>query len=137
MFFLPISEFTISGITHSYGLLGIRNISTGITTTSMSSILVAVSVVSIAFDCIATIFLYKNRKFQIFLTRITLLAIIIQIVGIFFLNDHVVKGFNSANPSVTYSFSCIIPLIALVLTFLANRAIRKDEELIRAADRIR
>lgn len=37
----------------------------------------------------------------------------------------------------TYGWGLALPLIGVLFIFLANRAIRKDEALVRSADRLR
>jgi hypothetical protein len=37
----------------------------------------------------------------------------------------------------TYGVGLILPLLSIVCLFLANKAIRKDDKLIRSADRLR
>ena len=81
-----------------------------------------------------TIFLYKNRNLQIRLSNLNMLVICIFIGTVFYFADH-----SKANEVlvVHYAVGCYFPLIQLVFTFLAMRAIRKDELLVRSADRLR
>jgi hypothetical protein len=37
----------------------------------------------------------------------------------------------------SYGLSFVLPIVALVLSFMAERAIKADEELVRSADRLR
>ncbi|MEG1861222.1 MAG: DUF4293 domain-containing protein [Bacteroidaceae bacterium] len=39
--------------------------------------------------------------------------------------------------ALTFNWSVILPFMSMILNFLSKRAIHKDEDLIRAADRIR
>jgi len=81
------------------------------------------------------IFSYKNRKKQI---RVCNYAIVtyflyfatIAVYAISFAN-------NAATSNIRPSYSLFCPAIGLLLTFCARNRIKKDEELIRAADRIR
>ncbi len=75
---------------------------------------------------------YKNRRRQM---RFCALAIVIELlwVGAYV----VVCCALRAEHSVHVAPAAACPLVAVVLTLLAMRSIRRDEALVRAADRIR
>jgi hypothetical protein len=83
---------------------------------------------------IVTTFLYKQRLLQIKLGKLNLLLHLLLVVVTFFYLDSVRIAFNA---HLSYGVGIIFPLISMVLVFLANRAIRRDEELVRSADRLR
>ena len=74
-----------------------------------------------------TIFKYKNRQTQFVLNRFSIILCFV-FVGILILIFDIISSFEWIN---------IIPLFSIVLLVLANRAIKKDEDLIRSIDRIR
>ena len=85
---------------------------------------------------LASVFLYRNRKWQIILSKINLLTFTALSAYIFiFLGKETVPG--SPPDSVIYLPGAYMPLLGILLTFFAIRGIRKDEELVRSADRIR
>jgi hypothetical protein len=49
-------------------------------------------------------------------------------IGLFFFN---------LGKEVSYKEGAYLPLIQIILVFLAQRSIKKDEELVRSADRLR
>ena len=60
------------------------------------------------------------------------------ILGYLGLNYYYIKSFSSQlGGVVSYKITVIFPVIAAFLTYLAIRAIGKDEALIRSMDRIR
>ena len=84
-----------------------------------------------------TIFIYKNRVAQMRLIRFSVLLNIVFLALIFFY--YVPELESIINTTADYIsepgiFLSIVPLIFLVL---ALRFIRKDEKLVRAADRLR
>ena len=81
---------------------------------------------------LVTIFLYKKRMLQIRLTLFNMLVLVGYYVTlvIFVLN---LKGDASFVPSWTVC----LPLISIILSWLAIRAIGRDEVLVKAADRLR
>ena len=82
----------------------------------------------------ATIFLYKNRKLQIRLSNFSLLAIL-GLAGLTLFE--VFSGTQRLSGQFTLTAYMIFPVIAALFIILANRAIRKDDFLVRSIDRIR
>ena len=82
----------------------------------------------------ATIFLYKNRRRQIMMTNILLVLILLVYVTVIAYS----MAFNAKHDAtMAGSYGAIFPLASYVLGWLARRAIRKDEELIRSTERFR
>lgn len=81
-----------------------------------------------------SVFLFKNRKLQIRINKLNILLLVLVIVAVAF---YFVRINNLLEGTVAYGFSGIFPLVTLVLVFMANKAIRRDDNLVRAADRIR
>ncbi|WP_018711160.1 DUF4293 domain-containing protein [Phocaeicola barnesiae] len=94
---------------------------------AMFAILMVSAVVTLG-----TIFLYKKRMFQI---RLTIFNIILLLgyYGTLVTFVFMLKGENSFTPSWTV----ILPLISIILDWLAIRAIGKDEMLVKAYERLR
>ncbi len=89
-----------------------------------------------AFLDFIAIFFYKNNKQRVIQVRITTLAMLLSLgfyLGVIFY-AYVGDFFNSKN---TYSWVLIFPLIAAILNFLAIKAIKKDIEKVKSADRLR
>lgn len=82
---------------------------------------------------IAVIFLYKNRVLQYKLANLLILFSVF-IVGLFFLLSFVKEGTEGA---INYQIGSFLPIIAAIFAFLAAHFIKKDEQLVRSADRIR
>ena len=81
-----------------------------------------------------SIFLYKKRVLQMRLNSLN----IFLMLGYLGLNYYYIQNFSKQlNGVVSYQIAAIFPFIAAVLTYLAIRAIGKDEALIRSMDRIR
>ncbi len=80
------------------------------------------------------IFLYKNRKRQI--KALNNLLILILLFCIFAVVLAItMRPENYSGPAPTYG--CIFPVLGYTFTWLARRGVRKDEELVRAAERFR
>lgn len=78
---------------------------------------------------------YKNRKFQM---RLVQLAMVFQPIIAVVVFIYAQKMVNFAEEtSISYSPVLGILLVNMVLYFLAYRGIKKDDELVRSADRLR
>ena len=82
------------------------------------------------------IFLYKNRPLQIRLSYLVIIVgiLLILVAGVLFYNE-------SANimdkVGISDGLGLFMPVLAFIFGFLAARFIRKDEKLVRSADRLR
>ncbi|MGX5820216.1 DUF4293 domain-containing protein [Chitinophaga lutea] len=87
-----------------------------------------------------TIFLYKNRKLQFRLTVLNILLAIAVLILIYVkvqatANTLTANGAN--NLQATYLFPAFLPVVVIVLLFLAARGIYRDEKLVKSYDRLR
>lgn len=89
-------------------------------------------IVSAVFS-LASIFLFKNRKLQFVWGRINILLNFI-LLGLFVYWSLMVPG--EANISEK-GIGMFIPVVSIVLLVLANKAIKKDEDLVKSVDRLR
>lgn len=78
---------------------------------------------------------YKNRRFQMKLTQAASALNLAIGVVVFFYADKM--STLAGEGSVSYSPTLAILLVNVVLCFLAYRGIKKDDELVRSADRLR
>lgn len=81
-----------------------------------------------------TLLKFKNRILQMRLTAFTFLFNAILLGVAFWLTDRIATEYQTFTH---YRIGSLFPLLAVVLLFLTNRAIRKDEAKVRAADRLR
>lgn len=81
-----------------------------------------------------SIFMYKKRIVQMRLNSLN----IFLMLGFLGLNYYYLNNFEKQLEGViSYQITAIFPFVAAVLTYLAIRAIAKDEALVRSMDRIR
>ncbi len=133
LFFFPFCEFAINK-TEIYKItaFGIASITDNTIITNLYPLLILLII--IVFINIVTIFLFKKRILQI---RLNILNIILNIglIAMFFFFMH--KATTDTQAIISYKISIIIPLISIILYFLAIKFIRSDENLLRSLDRIR
>lgn len=80
-----------------------------------------------------SILLFKNRKNQFVLNRLNM------ILNLFLLGFFVYRSLNlSGGTTVSEKgIGMLIPVFSIVFLTLANRAIKKDEDLVKSVDRLR
>jgi hypothetical protein len=85
-----------------------------------------------------TIFLYKNRSLQMRNTTIAI-GLCFLLFGDFAVTHYLnIIGFQKAGDlSMSYKPATIFPLLILVFLWLAHRFIKKDDDLVKSADRLR
>ncbi len=91
---------------------------------------------------LVAMFLFKNRVMQM---RVVAIAFLLGVVDIFLIFIWAVDSYISkvtvpmacTDIDVHYGIGTWCPIVAVILMFLAQRAIKKDEEKVRAADRLR
>lgn len=80
-----------------------------------------------------SIFSYKNRKFQFVLGRLNIILNFI-LLGFFVYQLLMPPGESNISEKGVGIF---IPILSIVLLVLANKAIKKDEDLVKSVDRLR
>ena len=82
---------------------------------------------------VIAIFMFKNRKLQFVLGR---LAIILNFIllGFFVYQSLMVSGEAEASEK---GIGMLLPIVSIVFLALANKAIKKDEDLVKSVDRLR
>lgn len=84
------------------------------------------------FICIC---LFMNRELQLTICRLNLLLITVLMVLVFTSLNSEISGHDVI--SRKYGIGAFLPPVAAIFSILAGRAINKDEQMVRAADRIR
>ncbi|MEM6814756.1 MAG: DUF4293 domain-containing protein [Bacteroidota bacterium] len=103
---------------------------------SQSTLLISIGAVLSALVMLFSITRYKNRKTQVKLNALFSLLSAATFVGIYL---YISKANALFNPEIfgTFLIGFYLPIVAMLNNFIANRFIRKDEALVRSADRIR
>lgn len=83
-----------------------------------------------------TIAKYKNRPLQMKMGRINYLLLLV-VIALSFVNVRTIEDSLGDTVSVSFGAGLFLPVAALAFLFLANRGIKKDEELIKSLDRLR
>jgi len=99
-------------------------------------IYLAILAVAVSLVALYSIFQYRKRMFQIKLGALNafLMMALIAIATYFIYNGENAIGYEDKGE---FKPGYFVPLAAMILNSLANRFIKKDEDLVRSVDRIR
>ena len=95
-------------------------------------------IISIAFYIITVLAIwsivqFKNRKTQFVINRLNM------ILNVFLLGFFVYRSLNLSGETLVSEkgIGMLIPVFSIIFLVLANRAIKKDEDLVKSVDRLR
>lgn len=135
LFFPYASFFTPEGVEYAFSFKGLSPVDQpawhwDFNTAWFSLIMAVIPALSLV-----TVNLYKKRMLQI---RLSVFNIILMLgsYGLFFITK-TMMGHSIEIETLSYHWTLIVPAVSAILTYLAIRAIGKDEVLVRSLDRIR
>ncbi len=139
LFAFPLAQFFSDHGVYFFSVTGLKNMVPGGANAFHPLIFLPLIIVAvgIALLTLYTIFKFKNRSLQLKLTNIGVLASIALIMGIFFLYIPMIEKKIDIVPDYSKAFGIYLPLVALVFIVMAIRAIKRDDKLVRSADRLR
>jgi hypothetical protein len=134
-FFVPVAEISLpGGDLFTFNLSGYHIVQGNTSGIVQKTTPLFIAGLLICLILLITIFLFKNRILQI---RFCVYGIILP-AGLTFLFFFVLNSIKKdMNAIIYYQVAVIFPLIAAILSYLAIRAIRKDEKLVKSYDRLR
>jgi cytochrome bd-type quinol oxidase subunit 2 len=94
---------------------------------------ILIAFIASALLAFATIFIFKNRKLQFVLNRLNII-LNVTLLGFFVYRSLNLSGENEISEK---GIGMFIPVISIVFLVLANKAIKKDEDLVKSVDRLR
>lgn len=137
MFLFPLMGYYGDLHTYQFNLLEMQNIVPDSVSVfnSMFTLPLLGAIIIVIILTFISIFLFKNRKLQLKLIRLNILLNLIMIIAIFVGYSRYIQSVIEVEEQ--FKTGAFLPLISLVFTVLAYRAVKKDDELIRSADRLR
>lgn len=125
---LKFAELSVNGELHTFTAQGIYNGEAMVFDGLPLSLFIGI----IAVLHVIIIFMYKKRLLQIRMLAFSII-LLLGLFGMFFYFTY--AGFDGAK--VAFKIPVAFPIVAIILDYLAIRAIGKDEALIRSLNRIR
>lgn len=136
LLFVPFARFiggTEEFVLRAFGFHGVATGTVVVPTVPMGALIVLAALLPFV-----NIFLYRRRRVQMRLcvVGIVLLAGVQALICYYILRvGTIVPGLGPH--SVSYSVAAILPLIGIILSYLALRGVKRDEALVKSLDRIR
>ena len=98
-----------------------------------NDILISIVFYVVAILAIVAVFLFKKRQNQFVVNRLNM------ILNLFLLGFFVYRSLNLSGETAVSEkgIGMLIPVFSIVFLVLANRAIKKDEDLVKSVDRLR
>ena len=132
----PLAYFAAGS--NVYELFAFELVSQADAAASQSTMYMGVVVALATIIPLITIFLYKNRMLQIRLCAVELVLLLgaqVFMALYYYLSNRMFEQLEFHTQGIRIAI--IFPLVAIILDYLALRAIFKDEMLVRSLDRIR
>ncbi|MBL7827439.1 MAG: DUF4293 domain-containing protein [Saprospiraceae bacterium] len=86
---------------------------------------------------LAAVFLFKNRPLQSKITSIGIFVATILAISLAVQSYMLIQDAGPAMTNIHYQPGIAMPALSVLLLWIANRFIRKDEALVRSSDRLR
>ena len=137
LFFLPFASYTVGESTYDFTAFGLY---AGNDTVNLIPIPFYIIVALICVLLIAQIMLFANRAKQIKVGSIAYILTLLQLIPLYYYVFTAMEMLTlpeGVMGHMSLGFGFGMPLVTLFFVFLANRAIRKDEALVKSVDRIR
>ena len=134
MYFLPLG-FIESETVIKFSVCGfyedVNMIKTNWILSSILSITLLVQIIAL--------FMFNNRPRQAMLSQVSLILILLfAVIALLYKDLFSISNENGlVEEDIQYNWNIILIAISWILTYMALRAIKKDEALVRAADRMR
>jgi hypothetical protein len=94
--------------------------------------------IAIIFLCSLAIYVFKRRSLQMALCKLLILMNCVLLVLFVFYVEHKVKELTQMTHwGITYLTGTYLPIASIFFLYLAHGAIKKDDKLVKSADRLR
>ena len=138
LLFFPVADFW-GDISYQFSAMGFHDLSPEADSPfhPMFSLPLFVFTICLTLLPLVAIVLYKNRKKQLLIIRLTLGLIIALLILIFFYYIPTIEKEILLTADYISAFGMFFPLLALFFIVLAQRGVIKDEKMIKSMDRLR
>ncbi len=124
-YLLPEYYYALTGSSSSFGSISAMPLMLG----------VIVSIILL----LVVLLQFKDRKKQMQFANIAMIQLVL-VIGLFsWLHYNLINAIKASNPEleIGYGIAVIFPVLSAILVWLAKKAIKKDDDLVRSADRLR
>lgn len=138
LFLFPFMQFAdANGAAYAWKVSGLYGYVDGqVTRLENAWWLLALTILAAAFP-LYLIFQFRDRKKQIRLSILAVAFVLLLGAGLYVIMQQTWSTYNLAFSSGQIGFGTVLLPVSIVLLFMARAGVRKDEKLIRSADRLR
>lgn len=135
-FFIPFWVYTGTEYAYEVNLYAVKCVSGKAQSFYVSTLPILVIICVSSLLTLVSIFFYKNRKLQMKINNFNIFLTLIFIGTIYLWIPYMI---NEKIPAAiqSWQFGLFLPLLTFIVLIFANRFIRKDEKLVKSADRLR
>lgn len=138
LFLFPYLQFAgVDGMGQALKVSGVFANVEGQVTRIADSWLLAVATALVGMFPLYIIFQFKNRKKQVRLIWLEMFAVVLLGVWFYFNGDSIMGADDRVIGLANIGVGFFLLPIVLILLFMAASAIKKDDKLVRSADRLR
>lgn len=138
LFMFPFVSFIdLVGLGKQVYVTGVFSSVNNLSVKEGGSIGLAIFTAIVAIAPLVTIFLYKNRKQQLMLVYLCLLLVVLLGVWMFMTANGILEGISQSVKADNIGVGFFLLPVAIIFLGMAIGGIRKDEKLIKSADRLR
>jgi len=145
LLFMPYGYYTIPDAQYVFTSLSLKLNTPGVTEVELPTYYIALCLVTCSVLTFIALFSYKNRTRQTQIVSLTMIVFLVTLLlmlwvcpDIIFKKHFISKGvFDVGQQPFQFNYWILIFVIQAICLYLANRFIKKDEALVRSADRLR
>jgi 4-amino-4-deoxy-L-arabinose transferase-like glycosyltransferase len=94
----------------------------------------SVLIILIPILSLIAIFIFRNRKIQMKVVLILIILSIVLVIALILVSFRIISKFDA---TIIPGIKMILPVLILIISILAYRGIRKDDQLVKSYDRLR
>jgi hypothetical protein len=135
LFLFTYAHFVQNGSAKALKVTGVYEVLNGqvVRTENFTGLMIATALIGLL--PIFAVFFYADRKKQIAIAYIAILAILGFFTALYLTTKQVIGDFQLQPEN--YGVGIFLPSVAILFLIFAIKGIRKDERLVRSADRLR
>jgi len=141
MFFMNLYTLTFNDAIISFNAMEITENTSGYELNTTPVSIIVILAIAVITATLFTIMKFRNRSLQVKLCRVNMLLILGLLLAIFYGGDAIQSSILDQQPELMIEYEAnigtLFPILSIILNLLASKAIKKDEALVRSANRIR
>ncbi len=137
-FLLPVARYTQGDAMYRFTLLGLTTAEGRLVADAELNVPFGLLMGLLAVMLVVIVLQFRDRPRQLRFVRFAYVFVLVIGASLYITHNSIKAYLEQAAPVEAFTGgAALAPVLVLVLLFLAQRGIRKDEELVRSVDRLR